>query len=132
MLLTGLLSDICKTLVFFVCLFVFGGFFLQNISMFNITCAFVCFIGAGSVHLQSKGHVSTQSASETLLLSSHHHLPVTCPVKRAGQTSMHTHTHTHIIYIYGTHCCVIILTLSVLWGRKPGICNYNCSIIKIL
>lgn len=40
--------------------------------------------GPRGVHLQSEGDVSTQSTSEAVLMSSHHHLLLPGPSKRAG------------------------------------------------
>lgn len=73
-----------------------------------IVLVFLCVrpTGAGSVHLQSEGHVSTQSTPETVLLPSRHHLPVSCPSIRAGQlTFQHIHTPWMLCpYLLGHHC----------------------------
>ncbi|CAF95957.1 unnamed protein product, partial [Tetraodon nigroviridis] len=38
----------------------------------------ICVVGPGGVHLQSEGHVSTESPAETLVMSCHRHLPLPC------------------------------------------------------
>lgn len=67
----------------------------EHIIEMSLFSLLFCVIGAGGVHLQSEGHVSTQSTPETVLLSSYHHLPFPCSCKRTGQVSTHTHTHKY-------------------------------------
>ena len=67
----------------------------------------VCLIGAGGVHLQSEGHVSTQSTPETVLLSSCYHLHVPCSSSRTGYL-----TYKHTFSYQQTQDVVLMSELS--------------------
>lgn len=65
--------------------------------------------GTGGVHLQSEGHVSTQSTPEAVLLSRHHHLFVSCFSERAGQV-IYQHMFKQTRF---TQTCVIVSLSTV-------------------
>lgn len=81
--------------------------------------------GTGGVHLQSEGHVSTQSTPEAVLLSRHHHLFVSCFSERAGQViCQHMFKQTCF-----TQTCVIVLLSTV--GLHTGF-SLKPDVLKLM